>query len=336
MSPRRRKDPKLAWLPTRVYVDKYGYRWRPRNGANIWLAPVDASSSAVLKAYERAVNDYAEDTVSALIDDYLKSQRFLDLAAKTQKDYLGYAEKVRTMFGKIKANQIEPHHIRKYLDIVGQKHPTAANRRLAFMSTVFGWGYERGRVKKNPCKGVRKHRETPRERYIEDWEYDLLLKHADDALYAALEISYLCAARRGDVLALQRQALKPEGVFIRQGKTGVRQIKEWTPRLKAAIDKGLAVPSTQPSMFVIHTKFGTKLSDSGLRAKFVEARKRAMEERPDMAPFTFHDIKAKAISDYQGSDKREFSGHKTESQVAVYDRKVRVSPTLDPDKERTK
>ena len=335
MSPRRRKDPKLAWLPTRVYVDKYGYRWRPRSGANIWLAPADASSSAVLKAYERAVNDYAEDTVSALIDDYLKSQRFLDLAAKTQKDYLGYAEKVRTMFGKIKANQIEPHHIRKYLDIVGQKHPAAANRRLAFMSTIFSWGYERGRVKRNPCKGVRKFPEPHRERYIEDWEYTLLLAHADDTLYAALEISYLCAARRSDVLALQLQDLKPEGIFIRQGKTGVKQIKAWTPRLRAAIKKGRDVPSTQPSMFVIHTKFGTKLSESGLRAKFVKARKDAMQERPDMPSFTFHDVKAKSISDYEGN-KREFSGHKTESQVAVYDRKVRVTPTLDPDKERSK
>ncbi len=46
---------------------------------------------------------------------------------------------------------------------------------------------------------------------------------------------------------------------------------------------------------------------------------------------TFHDLKAKGISDYEGSsrDKQLFSGHKTESQVLVYDRKLTVSPTLD-------
>jgi hypothetical protein len=46
---------------------------------------------------------------------------------------------------------------------------------------------------------------------------------------------------------------------------------------------------------------------------------------------TFHDLKAKGISDYEGSsrEKQIFSGHKTESQVVVYDRKVKVSPTLD-------
>jgi hypothetical protein len=46
---------------------------------------------------------------------------------------------------------------------------------------------------------------------------------------------------------------------------------------------------------------------------------------------TFHDLKAKDISDYEGSsrEKQLFSGHKTESQVLVYDRKVRISSTLD-------
>ena len=47
-------------------------------------------------------------------------------------------------------------------------------------------------------------------------------------------------------------------------------------------------------------------------------------------PGTFHDIKAKAVSDFEGSskDKQLFSGHKTELQVATYDRKVKISPTL--------
>ncbi|EBY2035096.1 integrase, partial [Salmonella enterica subsp. enterica serovar Tennessee] len=42
-------------------------------------------------------------------------------------------------------------------------------------------------------------------------------------------------------------------------------------------------------------------------------------------------IKAKAISDYEGSsrDKQLFSGHRTESQVLTYDRKVKITPSLD-------
>jgi len=40
-----------------------------------------------------------------------------------------------------------------------------------------------------------------------------------------------------------------------------------------------------------------------------------------MERFTFQDLKAKGVSDFEG-DKRQASGHKSESMVAVYDRKT--------------
>ncbi|WP_371419511.1 site-specific integrase [Hafnia paralvei] len=46
--------------------------------------------------------------------------------------------------------------------------------------------------------------------------------------------------------------------------------------------------------------------------------------------FTFHDLKAKGISDLEGSilDKQKISGHKTASQTALYDRKVEIVPVV--------
>ena len=46
--------------------------------------------------------------------------------------------------------------------------------------------------------------------------------------------------------------------------------------------------------------------------------------------FTFHDIKAKGISDFEGNihDKQQFSGHKTVGQVNVYDRRTEIVPTI--------
>ncbi|EKP0261836.1 hypothetical protein JFQ93_003139 [Aeromonas sobria] len=47
--------------------------------------------------------------------------------------------------------------------------------------------------------------------------------------------------------------------------------------------------------------------------------------------FTFHDIKAKAISDVAGSsrDKQHINGNKTEAKVAAYDRSIEVVPAVD-------
>lgn len=75
----------------------------------------------------------------------------------------------------------------------------------------------------------------------------------------------------------------------------------------------------------------TKYSKSGFNDLWETAREAAGKKLNRKLPCTFHDLKAKGISDYEGSsrDKQLFSGHKTESQVLVYDRKIKKSPTLD-------
>ena len=46
--------------------------------------------------------------------------------------------------------------------------------------------------------------------------------------------------------------------------------------------------------------------------------------------FTFHDLKAKGISDLEGSleEKQAIFGHKNSQQTAIYDRKVKVVPVV--------
>ncbi|MCO7509162.1 integrase [Serratia fonticola] len=46
--------------------------------------------------------------------------------------------------------------------------------------------------------------------------------------------------------------------------------------------------------------------------------------------FTFHDLKAKGISDLEGSlsEKLAISGHRNSSQTAIYDRKVKIVPVV--------
>lgn len=336
MSPRRRKNKEDDWLPPRVYPSKYGYHWQPKTGGKVRIAPPDASKAAVIRAYDKAVEDHRRDTFGVLADEYLASAQFRQLSVRSQRDYQKIVRSLKDVFGKARIDDIEPRHVRRFMDLKGEKAPVSANRHLAVMSTIFAWGYERGLARMNPCKGVRRHKEAARDRYVEDWEYQAVYGEASALLRAAMEISYLCAARKGDVLRLQRQALRPEGIFIRQGKTGVKQIKEWTPRLRAAVDLGLNSPASQPTMFVIHTRTGTPMTESGLQAHWKAAMTKAKEKHPDLAHFTFHDLKAKGISDYEDGDKREFSGHKTERQVASYDRKVKVTPTLDPGKKKGK
>lgn len=63
----------------------------------------------------------------------------------------------------------------------------------------------------------------------------------------------------------------------------------------------------------------------------MKAKKMAKEKYQDMDfQFTFHDLKAKWISDLSDSlnEKQEISGHKNVNQTARYNRKISIVPVV--------
>ena len=82
---------------------------------------------------------------------------------------------------------------------------------------------------------------------------------------------------------------------------------------------------------MVCNKYGGQYSYTGFNDIWRKARAAASEKLGYPITGTFHDLKAKGISDYDGSSKEKqlFSGHKTEAQVLTYNRKPAVSPTLD-------
>jgi integrase len=142
-----------------------------------------------------------------------------------------------------------------------------------------------------------------------------------------MTVLYLTAMRKKDLLKLVRPDLREEGLYVQQSKTGVKQLKEWTLELRQAINAALALPSAHPTMHVFHNSSGGPIGESSLNNDWREAWALAIKAVPTLERFTIHDLKAKSISDFQG-DKQAFSGHKTERQVATYDRKIKQTPTL--------
>lgn len=140
------------------------------------------------------------------------------------------------VFGNMRADDIKIEMVRIYMDKRGQRSMNQANQEFGGISRVFSWGYERGYVKGNPYKGVRKFSLKARDVYVTDEEYQAIYEETAPALRVGMEMSYLCAARVSDVLPLKWSKVSEEGIFIQQGKTGTKQIKVWTERLHNAIE----------------------------------------------------------------------------------------------------
>lgn len=149
----------------------------------------------------------------------------------------------------------------------------------------------------------------------------------------AMEMTYLCRARQADVLDLKKGQLQENGILIQQSKTDVAQIKAWTPRFHEAIQiaNTLSLNRGVNSIYLLHHQPGARFTRDSFNSHWTKAKKAASLKYPELDfNFTFHDLKAKGISDLSGSlyDKQSISGHKNISQTARYDRKVKVVPVV--------
>ncbi|EPO2591178.1 tyrosine-type recombinase/integrase [Escherichia albertii] len=330
----KRKNPADNIYPPRVYRGKSKFEFHPATGGSIKLCPLDSPTSLVWARYEAELMGLQERvTLAGLMNDFFNSADYSRLSKETQRDYKKYSRMLAPVFGKMSPDLIKPQHIRKYMDDRGVVAPVQANREKSYLSRVYKWGYERGIVSGNPCEGVRKFTETGRDRYITDDEYNALYITAPLLVRVAMEIAYLCCARQGDVLGLQKSQLLDDGIFIEQGKTATKQIKAWAPRLRDAINmaKSLPINDGVSSVYILHQRNGNRYVRGGFNNQWNKARKEAKEKYPTLSfDFTFHDLKAKGISDLEGSlqVKQQISGHKMISQTARYDRKTKIVPVV--------
>ncbi len=348
---------KDSWKPPRVYRGRSAWEYHPSSGGNIRLCDFSASPADVWIAYEKVKeNNKDKKTISYLIEGYLSSEHFLyDLSPSTQQDYRDCEKKISKSFGHMKAQDLQPKHIRKYMDLRSKTSKHRANRERVFLSNVMSWGFERGLAMINPCKGVKPFKQNKRDRYVEDWEYQAAYDIAPPNIQTAMEVAYLCASRLGDVRLMKLKDLFTIGLYIKQGKTGKKQIKKWTPRLKNAIKTSVKQPSQIKTRHIIHNRKGQPYSDKGLKGmmgKIVDKamgicrrkksetdeqylkRKIAFDKKyPPIVKtrFSFHDLKAKGMSDFEG-DVRKFSGHATEAMANTYNRTADIVDILEPEK----
>lgn len=352
--PGRKRSPENQWLPPKVTKDKHGFRYRNRKTKELIrlkdaagnTLKHDADKSTVWAAYESLTKEKTF-TLSHLVDRYMQSPAFTSRATVTQRDYITYANNVKYTFGDMIPETITAAHVRLHLDTRGKDHPVAANHEKAFLSLVFNWGLERNLVHPatpNPCATVKNLTIKKVNRYIEDHNYyaffNYLIARGNIAHAVAMAIAYNCAARQQDVLSLLEHRpftpsindsyLTDEHIFIIQAKTGRAQNKTMNAELKQVVriakeyKRGIKAV-TGPELLV--TPSGTGYTRDGFNVTWLRRQKSALEEGVITKRFRFHDLKHKGISDHTGN-KKDFSGHATDTMVQRYDHSVPTVTSL--------
>lgn len=348
----RPRDPKNRDLPINMYR-----RERKRKNGKVWVAYYYRDSSgkdislgsdlsiARLRWAELEAKDTPQDlkTLGAIFDRY-ERDIIPYKAERTQKDNAAELRQLRAVFNDAPIEAITPAMIAQYRDARSAK--TRANREIALLSHVFNMAREWGLCDQtNPCAGIRKNKEKPRDFYANDQVWSAVYAKACHELRDAMDLALLTGQRPADVLAMRYADISDGFLLVTQEKTS-RKLRIQVESngilnsLGLLIERIKAGNAELTSPFMIVNRSGKKVSWAMLRNRWDDARSTAaaqadLEGDPKLAvqirQFQFRDIRPKAASEIRDlSDASALLGHsKEEITERVY---RRIGSTAKPSK----
>lgn len=172
-------------------------------------------------------------TVADLIARALEEHWRIHAKPRTLATLEGRIKKhILPKLGRVPLHALTMAEVASWHVAIGRKGKGKANRALANLSKACSLGVQWGWLEANPCKGVQRFREKPKDRYLTPDEYarlSLALQDAADAgMYmpaiGAIGLIMLTGLRHGEVLDLRWEDLdRARGIIhLRDTKTGGR------------------------------------------------------------------------------------------------------------------
>jgi len=276
-----------------------------------WL-PLGRDLGAALHEYARIVAQPANG-VPALIDQALPA--ITDkVATSTRKQYLSAAVKLRKHFVEFTPDQVRHADVMVMMDAY-TKNPSIGNRLLTVLKQTFDWALERELVAHNPCARIKRHKQEARDRLISPAEFNAIREKAPARLQCIMDLCYLTGQRIGDVLAIKRADLDPEGIYFRQQKTGKKLVVAWSPELRAAVDRAKALTGNLAPLTLFYGRGGHPPVHQNVWRAFKSAAKKAGVQNA-----TLHDLRAMSgtEAERQGEDPTALLGHTDSRTTKVY------------------
>lgn len=270
-------------------------------------------------------------TVSQILDRY-EAECLHELAPRTARDYRRHLNHLRREFGQLDANALKPKDFGPFLQIpAGRKGRIQRVRQLAVLSAAFTQAVSFWYVMdRNVLRDVKRPKSRPRTRYVTHEEYDGVRAMAPLRVRLAMEIAYLTGQRQGDVIGLEWDDIDDRIHFV-QSKTGKRIGMRIGPELEKTLDRCWMLPKGghYGGQYVLARRMGGRYTSEGFRALWQRTINAWV--RRGGARFTFHDLRAKCVSDSKSlQSASDRAGHQDQTMTKrVYDRNEREVDSLD-------
>jgi integrase len=206
-------------------------------------------------------------------------------------------------------SRITPRDVARYLKQEREGRPIG-NREVAVLSNLFNVAVERGDIDRNPCREVRRNREEPRTRLVEEAELSAFTKWALQrgesavVIVSMAEFAALTGNRRIEFRALHWPQVDEEIIRLTRAKQhGGKEKRELIARSQAldvvlARMKALRTYSPMGAVFAAPTT-GNPYTDEGFKSVWKRLMADALEEKVIAQRFTFHDLRAHYTTYYK-------------------------------------
>lgn len=182
--------------------------------------------------------------------------------------------------------------------------PSAARHDVRFLKKVLAKGIRWGAGTTNAAVNLEMDPDPANTRDVTDEQYAAVYRLANIRVQIAMDLADNIGQRRGDILGIRpARDFTPEGILVRQGKTGKPILIEWTDELRATVDRALALPPDIPKEYLIRNRVGKGYTPRGFGAMWQKLMRKVTRpgkngEPPILAErFKFRDLRRKSATD---------------------------------------
>lgn len=345
-------------LPYRVYerrgvrVYSIGYKLPSGRWAFRYECPVgDALQVAKLRsqAIADSANIGAEPPTGGfkgLVDAWFEWQESLPAnntakrADSTLKENRREANNLVQAFGHLQPVDITKPMGYEYLDAcVTAQRPEKGNKEIALARLLLEYGIRKNMLIVNPFESLRKNKTDKPQRLVTSVEMALAVEvgralgGARHIVAMALKTAWLCVRRSVEVRGITREAIRPDGILWRDGKSKTKAaiLIAYSPELQATITEALALKRNHVagSMYVFGNMRGQRYTKGGWKAMLDDLMRaceaQAAARQIEFKRFSLQDCRPKGATDKldQGHlDTQQAMGHTDGKMLAtVYDRR---------------
>lgn len=294
-------------LPPKVH-EKNGRYYYVHQNRWVRLTRKDEGESALYLALHELTADKPA-TLGQVMNLYV-AKGMNELRPTTAKRYLGTVDRLRHHFGHMRVGSLKQTHVAQFLETRKlEGSPVTANRERAVLSSIHEFGMRQGWLESNPCRGVRRNKETPRRRYVTDAEFLEAFNAANEPFQDFLAIALLSGAREGDVRSWGRSVAQAQGLDYIESKTGKPRQVSWSDALRFFVNRALKRSKGCETLLV--NKFGKAWGEWAIQSQ--------MRRLP--GDWQLRDLRAKAATDAG----HNILGHRS-AMLRVYQREQRTKP----------